>query len=606
MSLGAIGSIRRMTARNGPTAVWLAVLVLAPAAVATWAFERALSRELPRADFVFNNGVEVSSLDPAVANGIAESRVLRGLYEGLYTRDPISGSAVPALAADTQVSPDALTWTFKLRPNARWSNGDALTAGDFVWSLRRLLDPRTASPFASELECIRGAREFRAGVDASGAAIDRANFELGVRATDEHTLVIELAEPTLHFRELLAAYPLVPVHRGSLEALQASAPDAWSTEWGRPDTLVSNGPYVLAERRLQDRLRLAKNEQYWDADRVAMRTIDVLAIENATTAFNLYTAGEIDWLDGTVPTSLVKTLVGRDDFDPTPYLGLYFYRVNTTRPPLDDKRVRRALYGTINRLQICDRLLAAGQKPAYSLIPWASLGSYRSPAAKKEDLEGSQALLEEAGFGANGKPFGTLRILYNSSEQNRVIAEVIADDWSKYLELSVELESQEWKSYVDRQNRLDYDVSRSSWISDYPDALNFLAVFTSDSDNNRTGWKNAEYDRLVAAARKEAELGKRDEALRRAEAILLDELPILPIYSYVSQNLVDPRVGGFGKNSLNEQNPKYWYWMDDAELAKSRRTVGKREKKVTSHGPKDGLYSPKSQAERKAGGRTRR
>ncbi|MBI5434863.1 MAG: peptide ABC transporter substrate-binding protein [Planctomycetes bacterium] len=584
----------------------MAALSLVPLALVAWAWSLTLARALPRADFVFNNGTEVSSLDPAAANGIPEGRVIRALYEGLYTREPIGGNAVPALAANTELSADRLTYIFKLKPGIVWSNGDPLTAADFEWNFRRLLDPETASPFAGELWCIRGARELNTGRDAADTPVEPGAVALGVKATDDATLVIELVAPTAHFLELLAAYQLSPVHRASLEAARKRSPQGWTSEWTRPGALVGNGPYVLAERRLNDRIRLVKNERYWDADSVAMRTIDALAIEDATTAFNLYFAGEVDWLDGNVPASLIDRLLARDDFDPEPYFGLYFYRVNTTKPPLDDPRVRRALYATINRVQICDRLLEAGQKPAYTLVPWGHMGSYSSPPAKKEDLEGARQALAEAGFGPEGKPIGTLRILYNSSEQNRSIAELVANDWSEYLDIDVDLENQEWKSYVDRQSNLQYDVSRSSWICDYLDVLNFFAVFTSESDNNRTGWKNADYDKLIAEARGIVDPGARNALLRRAETILLDELPILPIYSYVSQNLVDPRVGGFGVNPLNEQNPKYWYWMDEPELARSRRAQNKREKKVSSHGPKEGLYSPKAQAERKAGGRTRK
>ncbi|MCE9593508.1 MAG: peptide ABC transporter substrate-binding protein [Planctomycetes bacterium] len=579
---------------------------MVPIALVGWAWSVALSRSAPRADFVFNSGAEVSSLDPAVANGIPEGRVIRALYEGLYTRDPMNGAAVPALAANTQRSNDGLTYTFKVRKEALWSNGDHVTAEDFRWNFERLLAPETASPFASELWCIRGGRELTTGRDAQGEPVAAGAVPLGVTTPDAETLVVELVAPTPHFLELLASYQTSPVHRASLENARRRWPDDWSTRWTKPGYLVCNGPFVLTSRRLDDRMRLSKNERYWDADRVALRTIDVVVIEDATTAFNLYRAGEIDWLDGTIPPSLVDQLLAGDDFDPQPYLGTYFYRVNTTKPPLDDPRVRRALYAAINRVAICDKFLKAGQKPAYTLVPWGRIGTYNSPPGKKEDLDGARREFEAAGFGPNGKPFGTLQILYSSSDQNRAIAEMVADGWHEYLGLDVALENQEWKSYIDRQANLQYDVSRSSWICDYPDVTNFLAVFTSDSENNRTGWKNPEYDALVEQARHLGDLGQRDQLLRQAEAILLDQLPILPIYSYVSQNMVDPRLAGFGSNALNDQNPKFWYWMDDADLERSRRKMNARERKVLSHGPKEGLYSPRAQIERKAGGRTRR
>lgn len=594
-----------MSARNGAVALWIAALgLLPPALAAAWGWRAALARSLPRADFVLTSGGELPTLDPALAQGPAASRVIRALYEGLYVRDPVAGVPVPALAETTEIAANGLSYAFGLRRGARWSNGDPLTAQDFEWSFRRILDPATESAFARELWCIRGARELHTGRGAGGEPVDRASVDLGVRAPEASRLVIELVHPSAHLLDLLASHQLVPVHRATLEAARALSPLGWRSHWGQPETLVCNGPFVLLERRLGDRLRLGKNELYWDAERVAMRTIDVLAVDDPTTAFNLYSAGEIDWLDDHVPASLVRRLVPRDDFDPAPRLALGFLRINTRRPPLDDARVRRALYGTINRILVCDQLLEAGQKPAYTLVPWGASGPYRSPPSRKEDLEGARQLLEDAGFGPKGARLGELRILHGASELQRSIAEIVAEGWAKYLDLQVTLVGDE--GAVERQARLEYDAAVSYWSSGDPDLSRLFATFTSDSPDNRTGWSNAEFDRLVAEARVEVDLARRTQLLRSAETLLLDELPILPIYSDVSHPLLDPRAGGFAMNALGDEYPKLWFWMDDAELARSRRAAGRREKNVESHGPKDGLYSPRAQIERKAGRRTRR
>ncbi len=578
--------------------IWLALLVLAPTALAVWIASHAFGAKLERADFVFDNSAEVSSLDPATANGVPESRLIRALYEGLFLRDPTSGAPELALAEGLRAAPDGKSWTFAIRKNARWSNGDVITAHDFEWNLRRVLEPATGSGFAQELWCIRGAKEFNTGVDAQGKSIERDWSKVGVKATDDVTLTIDLDHPVTYLTDLLACYQLCPVNRRALEAAQAKWPTSWQTEWTKPENIVVNGPYKLASRRLNDRTRLVKNGDYWDADHVAFATIDALAIENASTAFNLYDAGEIDWVDGTVPSSLVTKLLPRDDFTPRAYMATYFYRVNTTKPPLDNKQIRKALFLTLNRPSICDKLLKAGQRPNYSVVPWGRLGSYVAPQTRHEDGRMAKALLKAAGFGPDGKKFPPLEILYNTSESHRDIAELVAETWSQFLDAPVTLKSQEWKSYVDAQTNLNYDVSRSSWIADYPDPLTFFAVFESDSENNRTGWKNKKYDDLVEAARREGDPNTRNALFQQAEIILIDELPIIPIYSYVSQDLVDPRLGGFGINALNDQSPKHWYWMDDYELQKSRKKLSKRERKVPSHGPREGLYSPALQAKR--------
>ncbi len=576
----------------------LGLVLLVPLAAALFAL--AGRGRLARADFAFNNGSEVGTLDPAAVSGQAEGRVAMALFEGLTVKDPATLEPLPGVAERWELAEDGRTWTFHLRA-ARWSNGDALGSADFLWSWRRLLEPETAAPFAYQLFCVRGAEAF-----ARAPAAERAArwAEVGLSAPDERTFVVELARPTPHFLALTSFHPLFPVHRRSLEHHQTRFPERWASEWIRPGHLVSNGPFQLRERRVNDRLRLVKNPEYWDADAVAFRSLDVLALEHVGTGLNLYLAGELDWVDR-VPTPLVPALLAREDFDPAPYLASYFYRVNVTRPPFDDVRVRRALALAIDRRAITERIVRKGELPSWSLTP-PDLPGYPRPEmahaahagdadshadALARDRAEARALLAEAGFGPE-RPFPELELHFNTSETHRDIAEVVAADWQSALGLDVKLLNQEWKSYVDSQHNLRYDVSRSSWIGDYADPNTFLEVFTGASENNRTGWTSARYDALVAAAAEERAPERRLALLAEAEALLLSELPILPLYSYVSQNLVNPRLGGFHANVQDEHPPKFWYWKSDAELAAARAARADGDAHVAAPGPARGLYAP--------------
>jgi oligopeptide transport system substrate-binding protein len=553
----------------------------------------ALRSGRPRADFAFTGGGEIRSLDPHGVTGVPEGRVIRLLYEGLVARNPQTLAVEPGVAESWKVSADSRTYTFTLRRDARWSNGDPLLASDFEWSFRRMLEPATACEYASSLWLIEGAREFTTALAADGTPRERDWSRVGVLAKGERELEIRLERPTPHFLPLLSLHVFAPVHRASLEPLQQRFRSDWATRWTRPGTLVTNGPFRLAERRIGEVLRFERNEQYWDARNVALRTVDVLSVESWSSALNLYLAGELDWVDGAIPSSLVPELLSREDFDPRPYLGVYFYRVNVTRPPLDRREVRAALATSLRRKEICELVLKAGQQPAFSFLP-PQVGDYRPPKTFGESPEYARKLLVDAGLADAGGQLDlrALELHFNTSEVHRDIAEVTSEQWRAALGIEVRLRNQEWKSFLDAQSKLDYDLSRSSWIADYADPSSFLDIWTTGHENNRTGWSNRQYDDLVAKARSERDPARRRELYLNAERILMHELPCIPIYHYVSQNLVDPRVGGFGQNVLNEQSPKYWYWRSDAELADVRAKAARRSARVESHGPSAGLYPP--------------
>ncbi|MCA8960084.1 MAG: peptide ABC transporter substrate-binding protein [Planctomycetes bacterium] len=549
---------------------------------------------LEEADVVFNNGSEISSVDPATVTGVPEGRVIKAIFEGLTVKHPKTLEPMPGVAERWTISDDKRLYTFFLRKDARWSNGDPVTARDFVYSWERFLNAETAAEYAYQLWYVEGAREYTTELDEDGKP--KKGFEtVGIRAVDDYTLEVRLLNPTPYFLELTAFYPLFPVNRRNIEEAKEKWPDEWRTRWLRPENLVTNGPYRIAFRRINDRLRLVKSETYWDADNVAMRSIDVLAVENYNTGLNLYLTGGADWIDR-VPLTHVQTLMKREDFNPSPYLGSYFYRVNVTRPPFDDVRVRRALCLAIPRQNIVENITRAGQLPALGLVP--PMSNYRPAEFEPGTIEDAKQLLVDAGYGEGGRQFPTIEIHYNTSEAHRNIAEVIADSWRRNLGIDAKLLNQEWKVYLDTQRNIDYDVSRAAWIGDYVDPNTFIDMFVTDGENNKTGWGNPRYDELVESAKVEPDPTKRLVMLYEAETILCRELPILPIYYYVTQNMVNPRLGGLYENIQSEHFPKFWYWMDDEELAAKRADAEFPKEMVPAHGPRDGLYSPAQQRAR--------
>ena len=573
------------------------VAVLLLVGLLAGALALARGARLAPAEFVFNNGTEVSTLDPATVTGVPEGRVLRAIFEGLVVKHPRTLEPLPGMAQSWELSPDGLRYTFHIRRDARWSSGEPISAQDFLYSFERFLNPETAAEYAYQLWYVKGARAYTTEVGRNGQPLNDFST-VGIRMTDEYTLEMELEAPTTFFLDLMGFYPLFPVNRTNIEEARRRWPNTWRHEWLKPENLVTNGPYRVAFRRVNDRIRLVKNEDYWDADNVAFETVDVLAVEQDSTMLNLYLTGIAHKIDR-VSTSVVKKMLPREDFNPAPYLGTYFYRVNVTRPPLDDPRVRRALSLTLPRRKICEKVMKMGQTPAYALVPPGMAGYVNASAhGEREDAQEAARLLAEAGYGPGGKPFPTIEIHYNTSETHQQIALVIADVWQKSLGIRAKLLNQEWKVYLDTQQNLDYDVSRSAWIGDYSDPNTFMDMFVTGGENNKTGWGNPDYDRLVAEAARELDPARRMQILHDAEAILVEELPILPIYYYVTQNVVDPRLGGFHENIRDEHFPKFWYWMDDEELAAKRAAYPPGVEIVESHGPRAGLYSPARQRAR--------
>jgi oligopeptide transport system substrate-binding protein len=547
------------------------------------------SARLEPADFTFNNATEVATLDPARVTGTPEGRVIRCLFEGLTVKHPETLEPLPGMAESWTISDDGLVYTFNMRRGAQWSNGDPVTAHDFVFSWERFLHPMTAAEYAYQLWYVVGAKEYTTQVDDDGNPVNDFST-VGIKANSDYELQVTLQNPTPFFMDLMGFYPLFPVNRRNIEEAKERWPDDWEIKWLQPENIVTNGPFTVEYRRVNDRIRFRKSETYWDKDNVALETIDCLAIEAAGTALNMYITGEAHYLPN-VPINIVRDLLPREDFNPAPFLGTYFYRVNTTKPPFNDKRVRRALALTIDRKAICEKITKAGQSPATALVP-PGMPGYKTVSMGPPNVAEAKALLAEAGYGPDGSPFPSLEIHYNTLESHRDIAEVIADSWRVNLGIDAKLLNQEWKVYLDTQSTLGYDVSRSAWIGDYADPNTFLDMFVTGGENNKTGWGNEEYDLLIARAGTEFDPKVRMDILRQAEQILIDEMPILPIYYYSTQNIVAPRLGGFYENIQDEHFPKFWYWMDDKELAQKRSGQNQAVVQVKDVGPAQGKYAP--------------
>lgn len=400
----------------------------------------------------------------------------------------------------------------------------------------------TPRRFKSGREEYRDREQFAEYEPATQIMLDFA--EVGVKALDEHTLEFTLRNPVPYFVSLTGFYPLYPVHQKSIERWGYPA-------WTKPENLVSNGAFLLESREIRDRIRLVKNPKYWDADNVKINTIDALAVESSITGLNMYENKQVDWV-ATVPTAIVPELIKqkRPDFHATPYLTIAFFRFNVTREPLDDPRVRRALTLAVNRKQIVEKVTRGGQVPATSFVP-PGIEGYESPDCCEYDPEEARRLLAEAGY-PGGEGFPKLTFLYNTSEDLKKIAEAIQYQWLDTLGIRVELINQEWSAFQERVRGLKYDIARAGWIGDYVDPNTFLGMFTTGDGNNQTGWSNSEFDDLIknrvpAAADRETRM----KLLRRAEEILLDELPVLPLYYGVSTSMVRPYVKNFHENILD-------------------------------------------------------
>ena len=497
-------------------------------------------------------GSEVADLDPQIVTGIGERYVLSALFEGLVNEDPRDLHPVPGVAASWDVSPDGLVYVFHLRADARWSNGDPVTAGDFAASFRRLLTPSLGAENAALFYGVTNAEAFNQGRLADFS-------QVGIAALDPRTLRITLAHPQPYLLSLLAQAAAYPVHVRSIES-QGPA-DQRGGAWTRPGRLVGNGPFVLTQWRPNRVIAVDKSPTYWDSAHVRLQGIRFYPIDSRDAEERAFRAGQLH-VTYTLPAG--KTEAYRRDAPQflrvDPYLNTYFLRLNVRRPPLDEPRVRRALALAIDRAALAHAVLRGGREPAPTLTP-PGLPDYTPPAGQPTDPAGARRLLAEAGY-PEGRGLPPLELLCDNSENLRLVAEALQEMWRRELGVQVRVHNLEMKSVQSESRTGRYQMSLADWVADYLDADSFLNVWRGSDGNNRTGWSSADYESLLFAAARTADPGEHARLLRRAEQLLLDAAPVIPLYFNPHVFLLQPSVHGWYPNVL-DHHPYQAVWLGE-------------------------------------------
>lgn len=585
-------------------------------------FGRTVPKHGPN-ELVINLGNEPEYLDPGLASEGIGGEMIRNTFAGLVQTNPDTLEPMPDVARRWEISEDGRTYVFHLRESS-WSDGHPVTAHDFEWSWKRLLDPATASKYASfgyslenaaafnqralfvsglpetvtedalkeelgrrqitaetvsstaggfmvviggeddEREANRArALEALDGATVLGARVavrDSSRDDVGVRARDDLTLEVRLADPLPFFLDQLAFYSMRPVPRHVLERLEREDRDP--SRWTRPEHWVSNGAYVITDAQFRQYYVLEKNPRYWDAEHVRIPRVKFLLVENTNTTLNLYRTADIDWIgaNSVIPNEFNEVLQNYRDMHRHAYLGTYYYWVNVTEPPMDNILVRRALNLAIDRESLCTHVTRGGQIPTAGLVPDGTAG-YRSPGYTLFDPARARALLAEAGY-PNGRGLPPIALKYNTSEGHRQIAVAIQQMWKEHLGIEVTLQNQEWNVYLKTLRDMDFQVGRMGWIGDYNDPYTFLEVLSRHSGNNHSNWRNDEYQRLIDEANATSDREARLAILARAEQIAMDELPVFPIYVYARMDMVKPYLRGYWGNIQNEHELK-WMWIDE-------------------------------------------
>lgn len=515
--------------------------ILAALAAVLLSFTGCLKRQTPveaaRATktLLLGNGSEPRDLDPHLVVTFNDYNIVLALFEGLTAIDETTSQPVPAAAARWDISADGLVYTFHLRPDARWSNGDPLTAADFVFSFERALSPRLGSEYASILYPIRGAEAYNTGrlTDFS---------QVGAEALDGRTLRITLERPTPYLLSLAAHPESFPVHAATLRA--HGDIHQRGTAWTRPGNLVGNGPFVLEEWRPDQRLVVKKNPHHYEAATSRLERVVFLPVADLGVDERAFRAGQVHITYDVLPDRLDawrREAPERLRIDP--FLETFYIRFNVTRAPFDDARVRRALGLAIDREAIAGPVMRGSRTPAHSLVPPNTAG-YTSTARMPTDFEAARLLLAEAGY-PGGRGFPKVALKMNSDPVNAKVFEAIQQMWRRELGIDIALAQEEYRVYIGSMQTLAYDLLRSRWVGDYNDPATFIDMFTSASGNNNTGWKNPAYDALVARASGEQDPSRRFALLQEAETLLIEEAPIAPIFYGARTYLIHPDVEGW-------------------------------------------------------------
>lgn len=493
---------------------------------------------------LLNNGSEPTSFDPSIGFDAVSWSALNNLMEGL-TRLDENSQPVEATAETIDISEDGLTYTFTIREDAKWSNGEPVTAGDFVFAWRHMLDPETASPAAFLAYFIEGAEAYNSG---EGSAEDVAAV-----AEDDKTLVVTLTAPTEAFLNIITNPSFFPIH----EATAAENPE-WHTE---AESFVGNGPFKLASWNHEENFIFEKNEEYWDAESVKLDGVEWEMVNDENTEYQMYEAGDLDVSD--VPAELSEQLMDSPDITMLDQAGTYFYRYNVEMEPFNNKKVRQALAYAVNQDDIVQYVTKNGEKPAYGFTSYGFVGpdgkDFRDAAGDlvKFDAEKAKQLLEEGMAEEGWDTLPEITITYSTNPSHQIIAETLQDQFKQTLDIDVKLQNVESSVFAADQKEFKYQLSRSSFLSDYADPVNALESFITDSSMNRTKWSNPEFDKLIADAKTETDSQARWEMLIEAEKILMDEMPIFPIHFYNQVQLEKEGIEGILRHPVGYMDLKY-------------------------------------------------
>lgn len=496
-------------------------------------------------ELVRNNGSEPETLDPALASGVPANNVIREMFEGLTAVDN-NGKVVPGVAESWKQT-DPTTWVFKLRKNSKWSNGDPVTAEDFVYGMRRFVDPATASKYASTYGIfLLNAKDIIGG--------KKPTSELGVKAVDPYTLEIKTPFPASFLPDVMSNLQLGPMPKATIEK--------FGKEWTKPGNIVGNGAFVLKDWQVNSKIVLTKSPSYWDAKNVQITQVTYLAVEEGNADVKLYESGENDWVYQLPPGSYDKYKAQYPkDIRNTPMLGIRYYSLNNADPMMKDVRVRKALSMVIDRDILAQKVTADGQVPSYGVIvkgvggadvttyDWANWPMTRKVAEARK-------LLAEAGVAPGSK----IKFSYNTSDYHKKMAIFAASEWKTKLGLELELEAMEFKVLIKKRNDRDYQMARNGWIADYDDATSFLTLVQCDSDQNSHGNCNRDAEKLIDQGNQSLDPAKRKALLTQAAKKIMDDYPMIPLLQYTVPRLVKPYVGGYSKNNpLDRYSAKHLY-----------------------------------------------
>ncbi|UAC49090.1 peptide ABC transporter substrate-binding protein [Bacillus aquiflavi] len=501
-------------------------------------------------ELAININTEPPTLNPGLAKDSTSGAVLLQAFEGL-TRINKDGKPEEAMAKKIDVSDDQLVYTFTLR-DTKWSNGDPVTAQDFEYAWKWVLDPNNGAEYAYQLYYIKGAE----AANLKGGSLD----EVGIKALDDKTLEVTLENPTPFFTELTAFYTYYPVNK----AIAENNPD-WHTDAG--ENFTSNGPFKLVEWSHSDKVILKKNENYWDSDKVKHEKIEMFMINDANTELSMFDNGELDWAgkpNGQLPTDAMQALKDEGRLKIEPFAGIYWYKFNTKVEPLNNVNIRKALTYAIDRKSIINNITQTEEIPAMAIVPPTMFSENEKGYFKDNDVKKAkeylQKGLEELGL-KDASELPPISLSYNTLESHQKIAQAIQDMWKTELGIEVVLDNQEWAVYLDKIQSGDYQIGRLGWAADFNDPINFLEMFRDAAGgNNQTGWENEEFKNLLDESAKEKDPKKRAELLKKAEEIIIDELPVAPIYFNTTSWVQNDSLKGVVVSGLGDAQFKWAYF----------------------------------------------